>query len=318
MPLSAWLLPCAFRTRCTWSQSAHLLRVWDEKPPECTRGHRGQSRVNQARAFPSHPHPWGRCAGAQPPVELRWLRAPQDVGAGYVGAVPPCPTSGHAPAPFWGAQGCVGQPQQARGPRSGARRGTRSPSCRPGVSNEWYELPARPLIASSKSLNELLLRRAACAQLVATAAVPAWHPSWHSRHRTAGARWPRDRHPRPRVTVPKWSWAAQCPAGSCVPAWRGHVSVRGHVRTEMGQRGWRWWQRGWGPAPLGRRRGAARAESGFSVPCLEAAAFPQGSPGCQAPQGDTVGTGWYGPCSALGCDGEGLVQNLGESRRGRG
>lgn len=100
-----------------------------------------------------------------------------------MGAVPPCPTSGHAPAPFWGAQGCVGLAQQARGPRSGARQGTRSPSCRPGVSNEWYELPARPLIASSKTLNELLLRRAACARLVAAAAVPAWHPSCHSRCR---------------------------------------------------------------------------------------------------------------------------------------
>lgn len=100
-----------------------------------------------------------------------------------MGAVPPCPTSGHAPAPFWGAQGCVGLAQQARGPRGGARQGTRSPSCRPGVSNEWYELPARPLIASSKTLNELLLRRAACARLVAAAAVPAWHPSCHSRCR---------------------------------------------------------------------------------------------------------------------------------------
>lgn len=45
----------------------------------------------------------------------------------------------------------------ARRARWGCGGDADSPSCRPGVSNEWYEFPARPLIASSKSFNELLL-----------------------------------------------------------------------------------------------------------------------------------------------------------------
>lgn len=134
------------------------------------------------------------------------------------GGCPPCPTSGHAPAPFWGAQGCVGLARQARGPRGGARQGTRSPSCRPGVSNEWYELPARPLIASSKTLNELLLRRAARARLVATAAVPAWHPSCpcpatstRGQHQRSAR--PLEHGPHPWVPVPVGPGAV--PFGVC-------------------------------------------------------------------------------------------------------
>lgn len=91
------------------------------------------------------------------------------IGVGTLGVTP---TLGHAMAllhPM--APGCHSVPgtrgagSAGTGPRGRARRGcggdAGSPSCRPGVSNEWYEFPARPLIASSKSLNELLLLRPA-------------------------------------------------------------------------------------------------------------------------------------------------------------
>ena len=78
---------------------------------------------------------------------------------------------GHAVAPLWGAIGRLGCVVPARrtqalwqgavGTRWGCGGDAGSPSCRPGVSNERYEFPARPLIASSKSLNELLLLRPA-------------------------------------------------------------------------------------------------------------------------------------------------------------
>lgn len=74
------------------------------------------------------------------------------------------PTLGHAMALLWGVTrvpGMHGASSAGTGRCGRARWGcggdAGSPSCRPGVSNEWYELPARPLIASSKSLNELLL-----------------------------------------------------------------------------------------------------------------------------------------------------------------
>lgn len=86
------------------------------------------------------------------------------IGVGMLGV---SPTLGHAMVPFGVPQGARdawyrlgGQRppwQGAVGTRWGGGGDAGSPSCRPGVSNEWYEFPARPLIASSKSLDELLL-----------------------------------------------------------------------------------------------------------------------------------------------------------------
>lgn len=92
------------------------------------------------------------------------------VGIG-VGTLGVSPTLGHAMVPFgvpqgawdaWYRLGGQRSPRQgAVGTRWGGGGDAGSPSCRPGVSNEWYEFPARPLIASSKSLDELLLLRLA-------------------------------------------------------------------------------------------------------------------------------------------------------------
>lgn len=59
------------------------------------------------------------------------------------------PALGHTMALLWGTMGCpgcVGASSAGRGPHGrewwGRGGDAGSPSCRPGVSNEWYEFPA--------------------------------------------------------------------------------------------------------------------------------------------------------------------------------
>lgn len=112
----------------------------------------------------------------------------------------------------------------ARRARWGCGGDADSPSCRPGVSNEWYEFPARPLIASSKTFNELLLlllqlptprsrpcRHRCTAQHIS---VPTLGTHWRSTASPAAARpCPGPSPCPPALTLPQ----AELPGGSGDP-----------------------------------------------------------------------------------------------------
>lgn len=151
-------------------QRSRLLRIWDGGDPQITFADVWVNGAGAPHSLPSspvgagqgHSHPTGFGAAAGSGVDTLGVSPQLGVRHG-----PGCP--GRV-VPAWQARG------SAAG-RGGARWGcggdVGSPSCRPGVSNEWYEFPARPLIASSKSLNELLLLRLAPrARLMAWPAPP--------------------------------------------------------------------------------------------------------------------------------------------------